>query len=106
MRGFVGGMSQARAKKGQSYFSRIMKKELDCPRSQKPCERYEVPIHLKPSLFAKFGITRVPAVVYKHENDAFLIQGDTGIDYLLERINREVKSTGIADLIKKMRGTL
>ena len=106
MRGFVGGMSLARAKKGQSYFSRILKKELDCPRTEKPCDRYGVPIRLKPSLFTKYGITQVPAVVYEHEKQAFLIQGDTGLDYLLERINREVKSTGLTDLIKKMRGGL
>jgi len=106
MRGFVGGISLAKAKKGQSYFSRILKKELDCPRTEKPCERYGVPIRLKPSLFTKYGITRVPAVVYEHEGNAFLIHGDTGLDYLLERINREVKSTGMTNLIKKMRGGL
>lgn len=106
MRGMVGGMSSARANKGQSYFSRILKKELDCPRTETPCERYEVPIHLQPSLFARYSITRVPAVVYEHEGNAFLIQGDAGLDFLLERINREVKSTGITKLIKKIRGAL
>ena len=106
MRGLVGGLAQARAKKGQSYFGRIMKKELDCPRTQTPCERYQMAIHLKPSLFTKYGITKVPAVIYEHDGNAFLIQGDTGLDYLLERINREVKSKGLTGLIKKIRGTL
>jgi hypothetical protein len=106
MRGLVGGLAQARVKKGQSYFSRIMKKELDCPKTKTPCDRYKVLIRLKPSLFTKYGITRAPAVVYEHDGNTFLIQGDTGLDYLLERINREAKSTGLTSLVKKIRGTL
>ena len=106
MRGFVGGIARAQAKKGQSYFGSILKKELDCPRTQTPCERYQVAIRLKPSLFTRYGITKVPAVIYKHDGNAFLIRGDTGLDYLLERINREVKSQGLTGLIKKIRGTL
>jgi len=106
MRGLVGGIAKARAEKGQSYFSRIMKKELDCPKTKTPCERYQVAIRLKPSLFSKYGITRVPAVIYEYEGNSFLIQGDAGLDYLLERINREVRSKGLTGLIKKIRGTL
>jgi len=106
MRGLVGGITKVRVKKGQSYFSRIMKKELDCPRTQTPCERYKVPIHLESSLYTKYGITRVPAVAYEHDDNSFLIQGDAGLDYLLEKINREAKSTGLASLIKKIRGTM
>ena len=106
MRGLVGGITKVRVKKGQSYFSRIMKKELDCPRTQTPCERYQVPILLKSSFFTKYGITRVPAVAYEHDDNIFLIQGDAGLDYLLEKINREAKSTGLASLIKKIRGTM
>ena len=106
MRGLVGGIAKARAEKGQSYFSRIMKKELDCPRTQTPCERYQVAIRLKPSLFSKYRITKVPAVIYEHDGNFFLIQGDAEFDYLLERINREVRSKGLTGLIKKIRGTL
>ncbi len=106
MRGLVGGIAKARAKKGQSYFNRIMKKELDCPRTQTPCERYKVPILLESSLFTRYGIIRVPAVAYEHDDNSFLIQGDAGLDYLLERINREAKSTALASLIKKIRGTM
>lgn len=106
MRGVAGGLSQVRAKGNSSYFSRILKKDLECPRTAKPCERYEVPISLKPSLFTKYGITRVPAVVYEHNGNGFLIQGDSSLDYLLERINREAKSKGVTNLIKKMRSAL
>jgi hypothetical protein len=43
--------------------------------------------------------------VYENEDNAYSIQGDAGLDYLLERINREAKSATLASLIKKMRGT-
>jgi predicted DsbA family dithiol-disulfide isomerase len=61
-------------------------------------------ISLQPALFSKYGINRVPAVVYENGKDTYSIQGDAGLDYLLERINREAKSTALAGLIKKMRG--
>ena len=48
----------------------------------------------------------MPAIVYEHDGNSFLIQGDAGLDYLLEKINREAKSKGLAGLIKKIRGTL
>lgn len=106
MRGVAGGLSQVRAKGNSSYFSRILKKDLDCPRTEKPCARYEVPIRLKPSLFTKYGITKVPAVVFEYNGDGFMIQGDSSLDYLFERINREAKSMSLTNLIRKMRGSL
>ena len=106
MRGVAGGLTQVRTSGGSSYFSRILKKDLACSRTKKPCERYKVPISLKPSLFTKYGITRVPAVVYEHNGNVFLIQGDSSLDYLLERINREAKSKGVTNLIRKMRSAL
>jgi len=63
-----------------------------------------VSIKLKPSLLAQYCITRVPAVVYASDKDTFIITGDTGLDYLLERINREVKTAILEGLIRSMRG--
>ena len=103
MRGWVAGMSDTKA--DVTYFSRILQKDLSCQDSRKPCEHYQVQINLLPSLFTKYGITRVPAVVYQNETDAYSIHGDAGLAYLLEKINREVKSSALASLIKKMRGT-
>jgi predicted DsbA family dithiol-disulfide isomerase len=68
------------------------------------CRRYQVPIKIDPTLFERYGITRVPAVVYAGEKDSFKIQGDAGLDYLLERINRDAKSTTLAKLINQLRG--
>lgn len=102
MRGWLGGMADTRA--NATYFSRILQKDLACQNTREPCQHYQVEISLLPALFIKYAITRVPAVVYANERDVYLIQGDAGLDYLLERINREAKSTALAGLIKKMRG--
>jgi len=102
MRGFVGGLSDMAA--NTEYFSRILKIDLDCQDTEVPCQRYQTAIKLNPVLFAQYGITRVPAVVYENEGDGFLIQGDAGLDYLLERINREANSPSLAKLIRKLQG--
>ena len=102
MRGWLGSMTDTKA--NAKYFSRILQKDPACQDSREPCQRHQIEINLQPALFTKFGITKVPAVIYANGKDAYLIQGDAGLDYLLERINREAKSTALAGLIKKMRG--
>lgn len=103
MNGFVPG-------KRKEYLARITKKYLSCVSqlNQKKaigCERFEIPIKIKPSLFDKFDITHVPALVYERGGDAWKITGDMGLDYLLERINREAESYGLEGLIKTLRGS-
>lgn len=100
MRGFVGGLSDMAA--NTEYFSRILKKDIDCQDTEVPCQRYQTAIKLNPILFAQYGITQVPAVVYINDENGFLIQGDAGLDYLLERINREANSPSLSKLIRKL----
>ena len=102
MNGFVGGLDDIEV--STKYFSRILKKDLECQDGKEACQRYQVSIKLKPSLFAQYGITQVPAVVYASDKDTFIITGDAGLDYLLERINREVKSATLESLIRRMQG--
>ncbi len=106
MRGVVGGLE---SKEGVHYFSRILKKDLSCrdertKKSRKRCPRYQVPVAIAADLFGKYGISRVPAVVYTDKNSSFLIQGDMALGYLLERINREAQSATLEKLIRKIRG--
>jgi len=102
MRGFVGGLADMSA--NTEYFSRLLKIDLDCQDAEVPCRRYQKAIKLNSILFAQYGITRVPALVYENEGNGFLIQGDAGLDYLLERINREANSPSLAKLIRKLQG--
>jgi hypothetical protein len=107
MRGFVGGMADVKAT--IKYFSRILKKDLDCRDKRNPqliCPRYQVTIRLGSPLFQEFSISRVPAIVYVNDdNDPknMVVKGDAGLEYLLERINREAKSPAIDNLIAKIR---
>ena len=103
MRGVVGGLE---SRKSVQYFSRILKKNPTCRDTQKRCSRYQVSIKIASNLFARYQIDRVPAVMFSDGRSSFLIQGDAALDYLLERINREAGSESLANLIKKMRGSL
>ncbi|MHB1350298.1 MAG: TrbC family F-type conjugative pilus assembly protein [Desulfobulbaceae bacterium] len=103
LRGLIKGRENIKA--SADYFSRIMQEERDCQdKKESTCRRYQVPIKIDPTLFERFGITRVPAVVYAGEKDTFTIQGDAGLTYLLERINRDAKSMTLANLINQLRG--
>lgn len=87
------------------YFSQILKKDFSCTDHKQPkeiCQRLKVGITVNPLLFAEHNISQVPAVVYTNREKVFIIHGDAGLDYLLERINREVKSATLANLIKNI----
>ena len=103
MRGWVNGLTDTKA--SAKYFSRMLQKDPACQNTTKPCEHYEMGISLQPALFITYGITQVPAVVYINDKAAYQIKGDAGLDYLLERINREVQSETLAHLIQKIRGS-
>jgi type-F conjugative transfer system pilin assembly protein TrbC len=102
LRGLAKGMDfQASA----GYFNRILLEDLDCRDTRETkCRRYQVPVKIDPFLFDRYGITRVPTLVYVGDKDTFLIQGDAGLVFLLERINREAHSHELIDLIDKLRG--
>ena len=105
MRGLIRGKNNIKG--NTEYFSRILKHDLACLDGKKPeniCRRFKTNIRINPLLFTRYEITAVPAVVYTDENKAYLIQGDAGLAYLLERINREAKSASLAGLINKLRG--
>ena len=89
------------------YFSRILKNDLDCNdqrESQGVCSRFKIPIKMNPMLFKQFEIDRVPTLVYTTANETVVIHGDASLVYLLERINSEVKSTGLENLTANFRG--
>ncbi len=100
MRGWAGGLSATKA--NTTYFSRLLQKDAACRNTSEPCQYYKVKIGLQPSLFTQYGITRVPAVVYVNDRSSYRIQGDAGLDYLLERINREAKSSTLGNLIEAL----
>ncbi len=105
MKGMVKGMADKKA--NLKYFSRILKNDLDCNDQreiQGVCSRFKVPIKMNPMLFKRFEINRVPTLVYTSANETVVIHGDASLVYLLEKINSEVKSTGLEKLIANLRG--
>ncbi len=97
MKGYVPG-------ERAQYLIRITRKDRNCVdqlHQQKPvvCERFEIPVKMKPALFEKFKITRVPALVYENNQATWKITGDVRLDYLLEPINREAKSLGLKGMV-------
>lgn len=103
MRGF--------AKSNPRFLGTIMKQDLTCQdvlETRQICPRNQVKVSLRPELFSEFGVDRVPAVVYakgeqgERGEQVYRVQGDAGLGYALERINREAKSKGLAGLITKL----
>ena len=104
MKGMVKGMADKKA--NLRYFSRILKNDLDCYDQREPqgvCSRFKIPIKTNPMLFKRFEINQVPALVYTTTNETLVIRGDASLVYLLEKINSEVKSTGLGNLIANIR---
>jgi len=104
MFGFVGGLSQAKTQ--GKFFGAILQKDSGCrDQSQQRCPRLALTIKIEPLLFTRYGITRVPALVYDRGGDIVIVEGDAGLTGLLARIGEEVKSPGLVGLIKTIQAT-
>jgi conjugal transfer pilus assembly protein TrbC len=115
LRGFVGGMK--RIKPTMDFIGNVLKKDPACDVTVEKCDGYNVSIQVDPLLFQRFRVEQVPTVVYgvgqpvdgessegQDFRQDFTISGDAGLDWLLEKINREAKSETLAGLIGSMRG--
>ena len=107
MRGMPRGLANIRSMGKASWFARVFKKNLGCNDEgrREPCPRYEkVSVGMKPGVFTRYNITAVPAVIFEQGENSFVIQGDAGLDYLLEQINKEAKNKNLSRVIAKLRG--
>ncbi len=107
MRGLINGLQNTRA--GADYFSQILKTDQGCRDTREPkkiCQRFKLSIRINQLLFARYTITRVPALVYENEAQAVIIQGDARLGYLLERVNNALveEDPALTTLAKNMRG--
>jgi conjugal transfer pilus assembly protein TrbC len=101
LHGFPFGLSD-KAGNGR-YFNRVLQQDPACRDTPDLCcRRLEVAIRINPALFAQYGITGVPALVYVSGEDSWSIQGDAGLAALLERISREVSSPVLTRLISTL----
>lgn len=111
LRGFVGGMKKIRPT--MEFIGNILKKDPACDFPKEKCDSYQVNIQVDPQLFQRFGIEDVPDLAYlpisesdseEKQAEAIIINGDASLDYLLEQINREAKSSTLNTLIAALRG--
>ena len=107
MQGFVDGIKYITPT--LKFIQNILKKSPSCDPKTRPCEAFNAGIYIDPQAFARYGITTVPAVVYERDEneenlkDAYRVSGEVSLEYALERIEKEFKSSQISHALKKLR---
>ena len=114
MRGFVDGMTKIQPT--ISFIGSALQRDKSCRPQEGECEMLAASLAVDPLLFRRFGIDRVPAVVYARgirtkdsglsegdpENTAntesHTVFGDASLEYLLEQIRRETGSQSLKNL--------
>ena len=119
MRGFIGGMKHVRPT--LEFTHAILKKDPSCELPRE-CEIYGVNFEVDPLLFRRYGIDRVPAVVYvsgigvedtgasegiednARVSDFHVFYGDVSLYFALEKINEKAKSVSLKAVIDELQG--
>lgn len=118
MRGFVGGMAKIRPT--IDFVGSVLKEDPDCDPSGSDCRMRPASMIVDPLLFRRYGIEKVPAVVYaqgvKAEDpglsegdvrnakltESFTVYGDASLEYILELIGRETGSPSLQGLVSTL----
>ena len=115
MRGFVDGMSKIQPT--IRFIGSVLQRDSACNPAEGECEMFPSGLAVDPLLFRRYGIDRVPVVVYAKglkADDAALsegdsknatitehhtVYGDASLEYLLDQIQREAGSRSLAALL-------
>lgn len=113
MRGFI-GKGVRHFEPTRKYMERLLTKDPDGEMTQE--NKYNISLHINPKVTQRYGIDRVPAVIYVQNQDGTLEEsvpleesketfwvsyGMGALDYVFERINKEAKSHWLTSLIEK-----
>lgn len=113
LRGFIGGAKTV--KPTMKFIADILKKDADCEGPS--CELHAVEVNIDPIRFSRYGINRVPAVVYEpHEqfighcdgdalatkSDRLVVYGESSLQYALQMMHDAQPAEGLPDLIAKL----
>ncbi len=116
MRGLVGGVRFI--KPTMRFVSSILLKDPACDPEKSRCERHAAGVNVDPLLFSRYGIDRVPAIVYARNvspldtrlsegmgknatvGDSYTIYGDVALSYALERFRSETNSQALEPMIR------
>ena len=117
MRGFIDGMTKIQPT--VSFIGSVLQRDPSCNPLEGECEMLPVNLVVDPLLFRRYGIDRVPAVVYargvKAEDsglsegdiknagiaESHTIYGDASLEYLIEQIWRETGSRALKELSER-----
>lgn len=116
MRGLVGGVTHITPT--MRFISDITRKDTACDPEKSRCQRYAAGVNVDPLLFRKYGIDRVPAIVYGRNlsvldpglseglernlasGESYTIQGDVALSYALERFRSETGGQALSAMIR------
>jgi type-F conjugative transfer system pilin assembly protein TrbC len=119
MRGFVGGLKDWKAM--LDFASRVLVKNPSCDTGKEQCDLYAANLQVDPLLFRRYDVRLVPTIVYArgvHRVDPamsegvsdaagvsefYLVQGDVSLEYFLETIRRETRSTSVEAVLAALR---
>ena len=115
MRGFVGGMT--RIQPTIDFVSSVLKEDPSCTFSERECRMRGANLVVDPLLFRRYGIERVPTVVFvrglksadaslsegdmqnTNVTDSHAVFGDASLEYILEMISRETGASSLKGLL-------
>ena len=115
MRGFVGGM--AKIQPTIAFVSDVLKEDPSCTSTESECRMRQANLVVDPLLFRRYGIDRVPAVVFatgvmaenpglsegdiKNTNitNSYTVYGDASLEYILQAIGRESGTSSLKKLL-------
>jgi type-F conjugative transfer system pilin assembly protein TrbC len=119
MQGFVGGMKYL--KPTLAFVREVIAPDAVC-NDRATCKSRRVAIKIDPILFRRYGIDRVPAIVYVPDvritdsslsegmaenvktGEHYTLYGDASLEHVLEVFQKESKSRSIALLIESLKG--
>jgi type-F conjugative transfer system pilin assembly protein TrbC len=119
-RGFIGGMKKI--KPTLDYIRTILAKNGICKQGDPECATYAATVQIDPLIFQRYGIEEVPAFVYARNvqvrdagmspgiagnasvGEYLILRGDVSLEYALETINREMRSSHVDAVLDSLRG--
>lgn len=118
MRGMVGGMKYI--KPTLRFVGSLLIKDEECDPQKRKCERFGAGVEIDPLLFRRYGIDRVPAIVFARKVNVVdpqmseglernmavaefhILHGDMALEYALERFRAESGSAALGALVTRL----
>lgn len=119
LRGFIGGARHV--KPTLTFIKDLIFKDPSCNPLRGKCATYNAQVIIDPMLFTRYGINKVPAVVYASSVSVmddkmseglnsnakvpshYVLYGDVGLEYAIEKFLTETSSKGLEGLLLSYR---